>query len=64
MQEAVALFNPRQQHWSEHFGWSRDGTEIVGLTSCGRATIDALKMNNPRIVRSRRLWVSVGWHPP
>ena len=63
-QQLVALFNPRQQPWSEHFAWSHDGVEILGLTSCGRATVEALKMNNPRIVRSRRLWVSVGWHPP
>ncbi|MFZ4659842.1 MAG: HNH endonuclease [Caldilineaceae bacterium] len=63
-EERVALFNPRQQRWSEHFRWSRDGAEIIGLTPYGRATVVALKMNNPRLVRSRRMWVSVGWHPP
>lgn len=63
-QQVVMLFNPRQQRWSEHFQWRQNGTEIVGLTTCGRATVEALKMNNPRIVRARRLWVSVGWHPP
>ena len=41
-----------------------DGTQIVGLTDCGRATVETLRMNNPRIVRARRLWASVGWHPP
>ncbi len=62
--KTVKLFNPRRQIWSEHFAWSEDGTEIIGKTSCGCATVTALKMNNPEIVVSRRLWVSVGWWPP
>lgn len=62
--ETVALFHPRKQVWHEHFAWSEDGTEIVGLTPCGRATVTALKMNNPEIVVARRLWVSAGWWPP
>ncbi|QTA87036.1 HNH endonuclease [Desulfonema magnum] len=62
--ETVRLFNPRQQKWNEHFQWSEDGTEIVGKTACGRATITALRMNNPEIMVARRLWVSVGWWPP
>jgi hypothetical protein len=62
--EIVTLFNPRLQIWAEHFFWSENGTEIVGRTSCGRATMIALKMNNPEIVVARRLWVSAGWWPP
>jgi len=61
---SVRLFNPRRQSWAEHFTWSEDGTEIVGLTPCGRATVVALKLNNPEIVVARRLWVSAGWWPP
>jgi hypothetical protein len=60
----MALFNPRQQLWIDHFAWSEDGTEIIGKAPCGRATITALKMNNAEIVVARRLWVSVGWWPP
>ena len=60
----VWLFNPRRQRWTDHFRWSEDSVQIVGLTPCGRATVGTLKMNNPQIVRARRLWVSVGWHPP
>ena len=60
----VTLFNPRLQLWQSHFTWSDDGTTVIGLTPCGRATVAALKLNNLRIVASRRLWVSVGWHPP
>ena len=61
--QQTPLFNPRQQSWVEHFAWSEDSTEIIGLTACGRATVEALKMNNLRMVRARRLWASVGWHP-
>lgn len=62
--ETVALFNPRQQEWSHHFQWSSDGTQIEGITAVGRATVTALRTNNPVIVATRRRWVAVGWHPP
>jgi len=61
---AVALLNPRHQVWREHFSWSNSGTHVVGLTSAGRATVDALKLNNPEIVAARLLWMGAGWHPP
>jgi 5-methylcytosine-specific restriction endonuclease McrA len=60
----VPLFNPRFQRWREHFQWSSEGTLIIGLTSCGRATIEALQMNNEYIVEARHLWVIASWHPP
>lgn len=60
----VRLFNPRMQIWSEHFAWSVDGAEIVGLTATGRATVKALKLNNEIAVEVRRNWVIAGWHPP
>lgn len=62
--ERFKLFNPRQQIWSEHFSWSEDGAEIIGMTPCGRVTVDVLRMNNSFSVPVRRNWVSVGWHPP
>jgi hypothetical protein len=62
--ETVPLFNPRTQVWRDHFRWSDDGTEIVGLTSVGRATVIALQMNNAYIVAARRQWSVAGWHPP
>jgi hypothetical protein len=62
--EVVALFNPRTQVWKEHFTWSENGTEIIGLTPCGRATVVALRLNRELAVLARRLWVSVGWWPP
>ncbi len=60
----VELFNPRHQKWSEHFEWSNDNTKIVGLTATGRATTEALKLNNEIAVEVRRNWVLAGWHPP
>jgi DNA-directed RNA polymerase subunit RPC12/RpoP len=46
------------------FKWSDDKSFIIGKTLCGRATIEALQMNRPRIVRIRRLWRALGLHPP
>lgn len=60
----VRLFDPRHQVWREHFAWTGDGERIIGLTAIGRATIIALNLNRPSLVRSRRLWVAAGWHPP
>lgn len=62
--QSIALFNPRQQRWSDHFQWSKDGTEITGLTACGRATVAALQLNNSLAVVVRQNWVRAGWHPP
>ena len=39
------LFNPRRQHWAEHFDWS--GDFIVGTTAIGRATVQVLDLNSP-----------------
>ena len=62
--ERVPLFDPRRQIWRQHFTWSADGTLIVGLTACGRATVVALRLNNEYLVKARRRWVMAGWHPP
>jgi 5-methylcytosine-specific restriction endonuclease McrA len=63
-EEIVHFFNPRTQIWFEHFEWSKDGTKLIGKTSTGRATIYALQLNRPLLVKARANWVSVGWHPP
>lgn len=60
----VKLFNPRTQRWSRHFRWSADGTQVIGRTACGRATVIALQMNNYLAVMVRREWVGAGWFPP
>jgi hypothetical protein len=60
----IILFNPRKQKWYEHFRWSEDGTKIIGLTPCGRATVNALRLNNSLAIVVRKNWVKAGWHPP
>ncbi|KYC36380.1 HNH endonuclease [Scytonema hofmannii PCC 7110] len=63
-QQEVSLFHPQKQLWIDHFAWNEDGTEIIGLTSVGRATISALKMNRSQLMRVRRMWMKMGEHPP
>ena len=60
----MALFNPRLERWPDHFEWIDGGALIRGKTAIGRTTVLALDLNHPDVVASRRLWASVGWHPP
>lgn len=62
--ESVPIFNPRTDEWGEHFEWSRDGIQLRAKTSTGRATIDLLQMNRPRIHEIRAADLQVGRHPP
>lgn len=62
--ERFPLFHPRTQTWVEHFVWSTSGTHIIGKTLVGRATVDALRLNNDFIVTTRRFWIEAGWWPP
>jgi hypothetical protein len=62
--EDVPLFHPRKQQWTAHFRWSDDGTQVLGLTATGRATVARLQMNRSIVVEARRRWVHAGWHPP
>jgi hypothetical protein len=47
----VALFNPREQAWTEHFVFQ--GAFIRGLTPVGRATVQVLDMNARERVKIR-----------
>lgn len=58
----IALFDPRIQDWNENFEWREE--KIVGKPPCGRATVQALKLNNEIISPLRKRWISVGWFPP
>ena len=62
--EVTPLFHPLKQAWAEHFTWSGDGMKLMGLTSIGRATVEALQMNRPTIVQLRGYWIALGLHPP
>lgn len=48
----VRLFNPRQDHWHEHFQL-QDG-RINPLTAIGRVTVRLLQFNRPETVMSRQ----------
>jgi 5-methylcytosine-specific restriction endonuclease McrA len=47
------LFHPLRDQWDEHFAILADGT-CQGITAIGRATIVALRMNDP-VPRAARL---------
>jgi hypothetical protein len=63
-QTLVPLFHPQLDAWDDHFTWSEDYTELVAQTPIGRATIAALRMNRPQLIRVRQLWAAMGEHPP
>ena len=58
----VRLFNPRRQRWHRHFVW--EGARLLGLTPCGRATIDVLDINARYRVELRELLIVAGVFPP
>ncbi len=60
----AGLFNPRQMLWSDHFSWSEDFSEVVGITPTGRATVETLKLNRRGLVNLRRVMYAMGKHPP
>lgn len=62
--ELVSLFHPRWQKWRDYFAWNADCTLIVGLTPCGRATVETLRLNRPGLVGLRRVLFAAGEHPP
>ena len=47
----AALFNPRQQAWTEHFRW--EGSRIEPLTPEGRVTNRVLQLNDARRLQAR-----------
>ena len=60
---SVPLLHPRRQRWKRHFTWSDDGTQIIGRTATGRATVETLRMNHTAMCNLRRAWYAVGIHP-
>ncbi len=62
--EIVPLFNPRQDSWKEHFIWSADKLQVIGLTEIGQATIATLDLNRERIIHIRAADLEIGRHPP
>lgn len=59
--QTVLLFNPRRDHWDDHFRYSADDFMILeGLSPRGRVTIERLQMNHPEIVALRRFLARAG----
>lgn len=50
--------------WQNHFTWSSNFTELIGISSIGRATIETLRLNRAGIINIRRLLFLDGLHPP
>jgi HNH endonuclease len=67
-QAETSLFNPREQQWSDHFIWSKDGIIIIPKsvtgTTCKRFDFNDERRDEPSIQTARRFWVEAGWHPP
>lgn len=64
LRKSQALRVAVQRGLREPFSWSEGGAKIVGLTPAGRATVQALRLNNELAVEVRRNRVLAGWHPP
>lgn len=62
--KSANIFDPRKQIWSDHFAWSNDGSEIIGLSATGRVTIEVLRLNRQELQNLRNLLGEAGKHPP
>ncbi|MEK7833840.1 MAG: HNH endonuclease [Acidobacteriota bacterium] len=62
--QEVPLFHPRRDAWQKHFAWSRDLTELIGMTPIGRATIVELRLNRENVVNLRQVLILAEKHPP
>lgn len=60
--QPVRLFHPRQDVWDEHFAWAVGG-EIAARTAVVRATVTALRMNDPDMIELRTLLAELGLFP-
>ena len=59
--KSTSIFHPRHQKWSQHFVWDEKSGEIIGKTAVGKATVELLKINRPRLTRLRQLWAKLGY---
>jgi len=60
--EAVSIFNPRVEMWDDHFSWTVEWS-VVGLSPCGRGTVEALGINRPAAVAMRSMLAELGKFP-
>ena len=57
------LFHPRRDRWEDHFVVEDNSGMIIGITSIGRATIAALRVNKPAQIAARRYWIRLQMFP-
>ncbi|MEP0918084.1 HNH endonuclease [Leptolyngbya sp. DQ-M1] len=62
--ELAPLYHPRQHNWQDHFTWSDNADQILGLTPTGRATVERLQLNREGVVNLRQVLRSINQHPP
>jgi hypothetical protein len=58
MRMIVPLFHPRRHEWDEHFRMDIEVMEIVGRGPSGRATAVRLRMDRPKAVQARIIWLA------
>jgi hypothetical protein len=59
----VRFFNPRLDHWNEHFSLDHDGITIVPLTDIGEATARLFTFNSSERLLERHALLAVGRYP-
>jgi len=57
----VRLFNPRSDHWADHF--QLEGAVIEPVSGIGSATASLLRLNAPERISERALLQSLGRYP-
>jgi len=57
----TSFFNPRTQHWSDHF--QLEGPSIMPLTAVGRVTVLILHLNHPDRLMEREPLIRAGRYP-
>jgi len=56
--ELVRLYNPRLDHWSDHF--ELEGLQLIGRTAIGRVTSRLLQWNRSERLKERNLMIQAG----
>lgn len=62
--DVAAIYHPRRDRWRDHFAWSDDFAQILGLSPTGRGTVVALHLNREGLVNLRRVLYVASKHPP
>lgn len=61
--QPTPLFHPRTDRWPAHFAVDEEALAVRGITATGRATVQALRRNEPAQISARRQWQRLGLFP-